>query len=95
MSDEQQPDPRPGDYFVSAIDGDRYSLISGPYVNDHAAALADVASVRRLANDHDPRACFWAWGTCRMEPNSGRIGTAQKCGLLPAPGVVIDEPACV
>ena len=49
-------------FYVSAIDGSRRYLISGPYA-DHATALARVDAVRKLAEERDGRACFMAWGT--------------------------------
>lgn len=49
-------------YYVSAIDGDRRYLIAGPYPTlVHAAEK--VETVRRLADERDPRAWFMAWGT--------------------------------
>lgn len=35
----QQPDPRPGRYYVAAIDGDRRYFLAGPWL-EHALALA-------------------------------------------------------
>jgi hypothetical protein len=78
---EQMPDTRPGDYFVSAVDGGRHWLLSGPYAS-HAAALADVDAAKKLAIDNDPRAHFFAFGTCRYPLNSGKIGRLQKHNLL-------------
>ncbi len=75
---DQQPDDQPGDYFISAIDGHRHALVSGPYVNDHAAALRDVAECRQLLEDVDPKASFYAFGTCRLPPESQRIGFLQR-----------------
>jgi hypothetical protein len=49
-------------FYVSAIDGDRKFLVAGPY-GTHNEALAMVAAVNAFACDHDPRACFMAWGT--------------------------------
>lgn len=75
---EQQPDDEPGDYFVSAIDGNRHALVSGPYVNDHAAALADIDECRRLVEHVDAKAVFYAFGTCRLPPECGRVGFLQR-----------------
>lgn len=49
-------------YYVSVIDGSRRALLAGPYT-DHRDALAKVDTVRKLADDVDPRACFYAFGT--------------------------------
>lgn len=53
-------------YFVSVIDGPRQGLAAGPY-DTHEEALADVEEVRRIGEDVDPRAVFYAWGTCRVD----------------------------
>ncbi len=62
------PDPRPGHYYVSAIDGpDRY-LVAGPWPT-HWQALVRVAEVRALAEQRDGsgKAAFMAWGTARSD----------------------------
>lgn len=50
----EKRDDQPGDYSVLTIDGDRFALVGGPYVNDHAAALNDVAGCRRLVEVVNP-----------------------------------------
>ena len=75
---DQQPDDEPGDYFVSARDGERFALVSGPYVNDHAAALRDVAECRRLVQTLDQWAAFYSFGTSRLRLASGKIGFLQR-----------------
>ncbi len=75
---EQQPDDLPGDYFVSAVDGGRSALVSGPYVNGHASALDEVGECRELIEEVDPKAVFYAFGTCRLPLESGRIGFLQR-----------------
>lgn len=76
MSD-QAPDSRPGFYYVTAIDGPRYARILGPFVDDHAGALAAVEATRTEADRRDPRAWFWAFGTCRSveDLGPGALGT--------------------
>jgi hypothetical protein len=76
--DEQQPDDQPGDYFVSAVDGGSRALVSGPYINDHASALDDVAECRQLVEEVDPKAVFYAFGTCRLPLESGRVRFLQR-----------------
>lgn len=68
----QAPDPRPGFYYVSVRrpNGD-YRLLRGPFVNDHAAALAAVDPARYRAYDLDPRAAWYAYGTARTEQDMG------------------------
>lgn len=71
MKDEQQPDPRAGFYYVSVIDGGRSARVRGPFVNDHAGALAAVDAARAELEALDPRAIWYAFGTCRSETNLG------------------------
>ena len=61
----QAPDTKPGNYYVTAIDAGKTYPMAGPFVNDHAAALAAVRAVREAACNIDGRACFMAWGTVR------------------------------
>lgn len=70
----QLPDTKPGNYYVSVIDGPRSALLLGPFENDHAAALAMVDKVRAKAEEVDPRASWYAFGTCRMDASRpGRL----------------------
>ena len=63
---DQQPDPRPGAYYVSVVDGPRHQILAGPF-GTHAETLARVEECRRLANELDPRAHWYAFGACRVE----------------------------
>lgn len=78
--DAANPDHRPGPYFVSAIDGSEAYIMAGPY-GTHAQALADVDRARQIADQHDRRAWFMAWGTCRIE-GSDRVGSLNQHGLI-------------
>ena len=60
-----QPDPQPGRYYVTAIDGAKRYFLAGPW-ETHAEALAQVAAVRRFAELTDPRAIWMAYGTARQ-----------------------------
>jgi len=61
------PDTKRGNYYVSAInDAGKVALLAGPYLNDHAAALAAVGEYKAKAMDVDPRAPWYAYGTCRL-----------------------------
>jgi hypothetical protein len=64
----QEPDPAPGDYYVTCIDGPRTSLLLGPFTNDHAGALAMVDKARERAIELNSWAHFYSFGTCRMKP---------------------------
>ncbi len=61
----QQPDTQPGHYYVTAHDAGKTYPMAGPFVNDHAGALAAVRRIREAACNIDGRACFMAWGTVR------------------------------
>jgi hypothetical protein len=71
------------DYFVSAIDGDQYWLMAGPYAT-HKDALDNVEKVQRITQKHDNsgKAAFMGWGTCSQEKGSGRVGNLNKAGLI-------------
>lgn len=69
----QTPDTKPGEYYVSVIDGPRRALLLGPFTNDHAAALTMVDKVRTKAEELDPRAVWYAFGTSRMDAGEVRI----------------------
>ena len=82
----QQPDSRPGEYYVSVIDGPRTALLVGPFTNDHQAALDMVEQVRTKAEDLDPRAVFYAFGTARLEGGDKvpiRAGSLNKYFGMP------------
>lgn len=82
--DASQVDHRPGAYYVTARDGGRCWLLSGPYIDDHGAALADVDDVRRVAQDSNPRAWFYSYGTSRLD-DAPQLGNLQKAGVWPIP----------
>jgi hypothetical protein len=85
VNDEQQPDPRPGAYYVTVIDGDRFGYLAGPWPT-HAEALAHVGASRRVACDLDPRAHFYAFGTARLPDDDGvPIRAASLNGRLGLP----------
>lgn len=75
----QAPDTKPGAYYVTVVDGARVGRLLGPFVNDHAGALAMVDAARRRAEELDPRACWYSFGTARADISGG---------VLPRPGVL-------
>lgn len=75
----QQPDSKPGAYYVTVIDGKRVGRLLGPFIDDHAGALAMVDQVRAKAEDLDPRAAFYAFGTCRVPADDS---VPIRAGLL-------------
>jgi hypothetical protein len=76
---QQQPDTQPGPYYVSAIDGSKWALVSGPY-ETHQEALDLVDKARRIAVSLDPRAHFAGFGTARIKDGSTPPGVLQRWG---------------
>lgn len=78
----QEPDTRPGPYYVSVRrdDGD-FRLLSGPYLL-HASALAAVAEARTIATDLDSRAVWYSFGTVRMKPEFSEPGILNRLGKM-------------
>lgn len=68
----QQPDTPPGAYYVSVQrDDGQWRPLAGPFTNDHAKALATVEPARNRAQDLDPRAVWYAFGTVRIDATAG------------------------
>jgi hypothetical protein len=82
----EELDDRPGHYYVSVVDGDRYGLVSGPY-HRHEAALRDVDRVRAVAMEVARDDAVWAaWGTARLPLEAeAPLGRLQKAGIEPVP----------
>lgn len=75
---KQQPDTKPGEYYVTAADGGRMWRFLGPFTDNHRAALDMVDAVRTKASDLDPRAFWCAYGTARFESGDNRPGTLNQ-----------------
>lgn len=60
------PDTRPGPYYVTVVDAGRALALAGPF-DTHPEALAQVAPARDLAVEYDLKAHFYAFGTARTE----------------------------
>lgn len=75
-------DHTPGHYYVSVMDHikrpSRTGLLAGPFVDDHAAALAMVDRARAAAYVRDKWAWFYAFGTVRMPKTFTRPGLLNK-----------------
>lgn len=53
-------------FYVSVInDSGDYRLLAGPFLT-HSQALAMVDPARKAAEQYDPRAFWYAYGTCRV-----------------------------
>lgn len=77
----QQPDAQPGRYYVSMMSDDgRLALLLGPFVNDHAGALALIDAAREKAYEVNPYNWFHAFGTVRYDldgaPKFGKLNSA-------------------
>ncbi len=68
----QKPDTKPGYYYATARrDNGDAVLLAGPFLNDHQAALDALAPAKAWAQDVDPRAAWYSYGTARTEDNLG------------------------
>lgn len=67
------PDNRPGFYYVSVHDEgrNRRTIVRGPWRDDHRGAIDAVEAVRRESEQIDPRATWYAFGTCRSDTDLG------------------------
>lgn len=52
-------------FYVSVVDGKRVGLLAGPFPT-HKQALDLVDEARELAEEADPFACFYAFGTLSL-----------------------------
>jgi len=66
--DPQEPDTKPGPYYVSVTDGPQFAVLLGPF-EKHKDALDRVEDVRAKAIELDPFAHFYSFGTVRMKPS--------------------------
>ena len=82
---EKEPDDKPGNYYVTMVDGARRALLLGPFPNDHRGAQARVDAVRQKTAEVDPMSAFYGFGTCRMPADymkPGRLNgymNAENC----------------
>lgn len=74
----QQPDNKPGAYYVTVVDGKRFGRLLGPFVNDHAKALSLVDQARAKAEEMDPRACWYSFGTARYPEDDAKPGVLNR-----------------
>lgn len=90
MQDKDSADVQSGYYYVSVVDGSRYGFLLGPFENDHQRALDLVGVAKTAACAVDPRACWYAYGTCRLplgvgSPPRGLLN--ECCGITLREGV--------
>ena len=68
-------DTKPGNYYVTARrDDGKHVFLAGPFRDDHRAAIQMVPQATRIANDVDPRAPWYSYGTCRTPYNYATPG---------------------
>ncbi len=66
------------------LDGKRHAVLAGPFRDDHQGALDTVEAAKRLAQDLDPKAVFYGFGTARTDYAYHRPGVLnERLGLAP------------
>lgn len=75
-------DHRPGHYYVSAVSGGRVALLAGPF-RWHKQARRWVRATRGTAEAVDDYACFYAYGTLRLDNGERRGVLNDKLGITP------------
>ncbi len=78
----QAPDAQPGAYYVSVIDRHRRDVLAGPWCDNHQAALDQVARAKSLTIKLHPMAAFYAFGTCRLDPQGKSLPVGKLNGRL-------------
>ena len=72
------PDTKPGNYYVSVVDGKRKAFLAGPFRDDHKAALDMIPAARKAAEEADPKAVFYAFGIARTDHDYDRPGVLNS-----------------
>ena len=73
MTTPTTPDTRPGNYYVSVVDGPRHGRLLGPFLT-HQEALDRVDDVRTRVTGIDRKAHFYGFGTCRVPDEIAKPG---------------------
>jgi len=63
-------DRRAGYFYVSVTNGAERRLVRGPYAT-HREAIEQIDVVRRAAEERDPKAVWYAFGTARADKDLG------------------------
>ena len=79
----QIPDTRPGNYYVTVRDGERYDFLAGPFTDGHQAAIDLVDRCREITEGLDPWAHFYAFGTARIDHGYSEPGKLNRHLGLP------------
>ena len=73
-----------GGFYVTAVDSGRTALLAGPF-KSHEAALARVDTSKRIAQQVNDRAIWWAYGTSRDTVGNLPAGKLNEfIGMSPA-----------
>jgi len=81
MNTKRAPDTKQGAYYVTVIDGQRVGRLAGPFIDDHASALAMVDRAKSVAMEVDCRAFWYAYGTCRVDTPVGPGVLNDRLGI--------------
>lgn len=73
-------DPRPGNYYVCAVDAGRVAFVAGPF-RYHRQARRFYRKAKAAALAADPWAWFYQWGTCRTEHGRVRGALNESLGI--------------
>lgn len=74
-------------YYATVKDGNRSGFLAGPF-RTHGAALAAVPAVKRLAQEANHRAHFYAFGTARIGTPSEKRGLFNGAIGYSGPGML-------
>ena len=71
----------PGNYYVSAVDGNTHWLVAGPY-KTHSEAQSLRRREQDISEEHDPRSFWWSWGVCNIHDSDARPGILNQHNLI-------------
>ena len=75
---EEESDPSvPGNFYVSVIDDQKWTLVYGPF-KTHREALENVTKAKDKAYQLDPKSFWYAWGTVKMKLSYDKPGILNK-----------------
>lgn len=79
------------------IDEPQTALLAGPF-SSHSLALSWVEKARKVAQEVDPKAFWYAFGTCRMEaqPYGWKVGVLnERLGIESSPTSALDRTTSI
>ena len=78
-------------YYVTVQDHGRTGFLAGPF-NRHGDALATVGAANRAAQDVDPKACWYAFGTAHVKYGPLPKGRLNEMLGFPEEGRITSVP---